>query len=72
MKNDNLKIEVNLDVKLFHDIVGLSESEAKETAFMLKNVISPNVIKKLNYFVEFVSENKQFIDKFKDYLKTKK
>jgi len=66
MKNENLTKNKEFKDKFLKEILGLNENEANETVFMLKSVVSPEVMRRLEYFTEYILQNEQFIVQFKE------
>lgn len=71
MTNKNLPPEKTLNTLFLKEILDFSNDEAEETAFILISFMSIHALKRLNHFIEFVSEDENFITQFKEYAKSK-
>ncbi len=72
MRKQNKSEKDYLKNKFFHEVLELSDSEAQEVVFIFQNIASPAVSSKFNFFVEFIIETDNVVDKFKNYLKSKR
>ncbi len=72
MRKQNQSGEDYLQNKFFHEVLKLSDSEVQEAVHIFKDIVSPSVSSKFNFFVEFIIETDNMADKFKNYLKARK
>ena len=72
MKKTNLETEQKFNTEFFKEILEQNEEEAEKTLILLKNTVSSDVLKKINYFIEFISKDEQFCIQFNKHMESKK